>query len=57
MFRVVLLQVSDMVLDGKVLNFYQWEGSLDEHMTKVKASLNELAEVRGPRGLVKGCRV
>lgn len=40
------IQISDMILDGHNLEFYQWEGSLEEHMTAVKKSLNEVAEAR-----------
>lgn len=37
-----------MILDNHKLNFYQWEGSLEEHMTGVKKSLNEIAETWTP---------
>lgn len=33
-----------MILDGHNLQFYQWEGSLEDHMAAVKKSLNEVAE-------------
>lgn len=42
--RMIGKKVSDMILDGHNLNFYQWEGSLEDHMAGVKKSLNDVAE-------------
>lgn len=37
-------QMSNMLLDGKTLEFYQWDGDLPEMMGKVKASINTVAK-------------
>merc|ERR1719163_539645 len=37
-------KVWDMLLDGRTLDFYQWEGDLPEMMAAVKADINTLAE-------------
>ena len=42
--RMIGKKVSDMILDGKALDFYQWAGSLEQSMAAVKESLNAVAE-------------
>ena len=37
-------QMSDKLLDGKDLEFYQWDGDLAEMMAQVKADINRVAE-------------
>lgn len=37
-------QVAQMLLDGKDLQFYQYNGDVSELLDGVRASLNELAE-------------
>jgi heme oxygenase len=37
-------QVAQMMLDGKELKFYQYNGDVNELLDGVRASLNELAE-------------
>lgn len=42
--RMIGSKVSNMVLGGKELAFYQYEGDLQEHMNAVKENLNKVAE-------------
>lgn len=44
--RMIGRKVSEMILDGKELEFYEWRerGGLDESLTRVRALLNETAE-------------
>mmetsp|Transcript_9277 Transcript_9277/g.14784 ORF Transcript_9277/g.14784 Transcript_9277/m.14784 type:complete len:301 (+) Transcript_9277:121-1023(+) len=42
--RMIGRKVSEMILNGKELEFYKWERGLDESLTAVKASLNAAAE-------------
>ena len=44
--RMIGKKVSDMILGGKTLDFYCWDGDLNAHMTAVKGSLNSVAEAR-----------
>jgi hypothetical protein len=44
MMVLLLLQVAQMLLDGKDLKFYQYNGDVNELLDGVRASLNELAE-------------
>ena len=43
------VQISEMVLDGRELEFYKWDGELSELLTGVKEKLNQVAEVRDGR--------
>jgi heme oxygenase len=44
--RMIGRKVSEMILDGKELQFYRWDkpGGLDAMMTRTKAKLNDAAE-------------
>jgi len=42
--RMIGNQMSDKLLDGKDLEFYQWDGDLAEMMAQVKADINRVAE-------------
>eukprot|EP00793_Prasinoderma_coloniale_P001623 PRCOL_00003428-RA len=42
--RQIGKMLSDMVLDGKKLEFYSWEGVLKDHMDGVRGSINSMAE-------------
>lgn len=39
------MQVAASVIDGKVLEFYKWDGDLQTLLANVKAKLNKVAEV------------
>ena len=41
--RMIGKKFSDLLLDGKILNFYQWEGDVKEHMKATVAKVDELA--------------
>lgn len=41
--RMIGKKYSDMFFDGKVLNFYQWEGEVKDHMKATVAKVDELA--------------
>jgi hypothetical protein len=41
---ILIVQVAQMMLDGKELKFYQYNGDVNELLDGVRASLNELAE-------------
>lgn len=43
---MLLIQVAEMILDGRELEFYKWDGELSELLAAVKANLNKVAEVR-----------
>lgn len=43
---MLLVQVAEMILDGRELEFYKWDGELSELLAAVKANLNKVAEVR-----------
>lgn len=43
---ILLVQVAEMILDGRELEFYKWDGELSELLAAVKANLNKVAEVR-----------
>ena len=38
--------MSEMVLDGRELEFYKWDGELQDLLTGVKEKLNQVAAVR-----------
>ena len=42
--RMIGNQMSDKLLDGKDLAFYQWDGDLPAMMAQVKADINRVAE-------------
>jgi len=42
--RAIGKQLSDALLEKKTLAFYQWEGTLKDHMDGVRASINGVAE-------------
>ena len=42
--RMIGNQMSDKLLDGKDLAFYQWDGDLSAMMAQVKADINRVAE-------------
>jgi len=44
--RMIGRKVSEMILDGKELEFYEWRanGGLDESLTRVRGLLNDVAE-------------
>ena len=42
--KMIGKKMSDMLLDGKELEFYKWDGDLQEMMAAVKASINAVAE-------------
>ena len=42
--KMIGRKVSEMILNGKELEFYKWERGLEESLTAVKAKLNEAAE-------------
>ncbi|KAJ7565918.1 hypothetical protein O6H91_02G081000 [Diphasiastrum complanatum] len=42
--RFIGKQVAQMILDGKELNFYKWDGELPELLATVKEKLNSIAE-------------
>ena len=37
-------KISEMLLDGKELEFYKWDGDLKELLQGVKDDINEVAE-------------
>jgi len=39
------VQVAEMILDGRELEFYKWDGELPELLAAVKSNLNKVAEV------------
>lgn len=42
--RMIGRKVSELILDGRDLHFYQWEGELPDLLAAVKERLNEAAE-------------
>lgn len=42
--RMIGNKMAGMLLDNKTLAFYQWEGDVAEHLEKVRAEINRLAE-------------
>jgi heme oxygenase len=40
------VQVAEMILDGRELEFYKWDGELPELLAAVKSNLNKVAEVK-----------
>ena len=42
--KMIGRKVSEMILNGKELEFYKWERGLDDSLAAVKAKLNETAE-------------
>ena len=42
--KMIGRKVSEMILNGKELEFYKWERGLEESLTAVKTKLNEAAE-------------
>ena len=48
------VQISEMILDGKELEFYKWDGELQDLLTAVKEKLNEVSEVRKGRSVSVG---
>ncbi|MEW5319166.1 MAG: hypothetical protein WDW38_010334 [Sanguina aurantia] len=42
--RMIGKKVSEMILDNKVLNFYQWDGDLQVSLDTVRQGINGLAE-------------
>lgn len=44
--RMIGRKVSEMILDGKALEFYEWRehGGLDESLTRVRGLLNDISE-------------
>ena len=42
--KMIGKKMSDLLLDGKELEFYKWDGDLQEMMAAVKASINAVAE-------------
>mmetsp|Transcript_8254 Transcript_8254/g.27450 ORF Transcript_8254/g.27450 Transcript_8254/m.27450 type:complete len:253 (+) Transcript_8254:35-793(+) len=42
--RMIGNKISEMILDGAVLEFYKWDGDLKEMLTRVKDDLNSVAE-------------
>lgn len=49
-----VVQISEMVLDGKELEFYKWDGELQDLLTAVKEKLNEVSKVRKGRSVKVG---
>ena len=49
-----VVQISEMVLDGKELEFYKWDGELQDLLTAVKEKLNEVSKVRKGRSVSVG---
>lgn len=42
--RMIGRKVSEMILDGRELEFYKWDGELSELLDKVKLKINEVAD-------------
>ncbi len=38
--------MAEMILDGRELEFYKWDGELPELLAAVKSNLNKVAEVK-----------
>jgi heme oxygenase len=43
--RFIGKRVAEMILDGRELEFYKWDGELPELLAAVKSNLNKVAEV------------
>lgn len=39
------VQVAELILDGRELEFYKWDGELPQLLGAVKENLNKVAEV------------
>lgn len=52
--RMIGRKVSEMILDGKELNFYQWKWDVTELMTAVRTSIDEVA-TEWPRDAKDAC--
>ncbi|GBG79593.1 hypothetical protein CBR_g29740 [Chara braunii] len=42
--RMIGRKVAEMILDGRELEFYKWDGELQELLTNVRTQLNEVAQ-------------
>lgn len=43
---MLIVEVAEMILDKKELEFYKWEGDLSKMLQNVREKLNEVASVR-----------